>query len=133
MQRLQTGAHELYNAVENRLQKLRLMLKTFTPESMELQFRSKEQPLLARLEDARADMEQGMQERISGYRNRIRQCVQVLEACSPEAVLRRGYAMVTDAQTGSIIRSSADVRKGMQLCIQPAEGSISAQVTESHP
>ena len=133
MQRLQTGAHELYNAVENRLQKLRLMLKTFTPESMELQFRSKEQPLLARLEDARADMEQGMQERISGYRNRIRQCVQVLEACSPEAVLRRGYAMVTDAQTGSIIRSSADVRKGMQLCIRPAEGSISAQVTESHP
>lgn len=133
VQQLQASRNELRTNIESRLQRLRLMLRTFTPESMELQFRSKEQPLLARLEDARSTLEQTMSRIIDSRRNSIGQCVRVLEACSPEAVLRRGYAMVTDGATGKIIRSAADVTAGAQLCIRPAAGRIRAQVTESIP
>lgn len=51
------------------------------------------------------------------------------EALSPLAVLKRGYSITFDRDSGSVVRSSHDVGEGAPLRIKLAEGSLDAQVT----
>lgn len=51
---------------------------------------------------------------------------EVLEALSPEAALKRGYAIVRSA--GNVIRSVRDVKTGNDLDIRLQDGTISATV-----
>jgi exodeoxyribonuclease VII large subunit len=55
---------------------------------------------------------------------------QALEAVSPQAVLSRGYAIVTDPVTGSIVRSARQVQPGDRLDIRLGDGTIAAKVEE---
>ena len=55
---------------------------------------------------------------------------QALEAVSPQAVLSRGYAIVTDPVNGSIVRSARQVRPGDRLDIRLGDGTIAAKVEE---
>ncbi|MCW8892290.1 MAG: exodeoxyribonuclease VII large subunit [Deltaproteobacteria bacterium] len=51
-----------------------------------------------------------------------------LEALSPLAVLSRGYAIVTDLKTGSILEAPTQVTEGDELLIRLAKGEIAATV-----
>jgi exonuclease VII large subunit len=52
-----------------------------------------------------------------------------LAALSPTAVLNRGYALVSDATTGEIIRRADDGRRDRTLHIRVADGSFGATAT----
>ena len=54
-----------------------------------------------------------------------------LVALSPEGVLQRGYALVTD-ETGALVANAADVRTGEQISIRLRDGKIGARVTEEY-
>ncbi len=120
---------ELFNSVENRIQRLRMMLNTYDTENMELQFRRIEQPLLMRFENAQRELKDSMQKLLDEKRQNIANCVQVLENCNPQTILDRGYSMVTDGE-GKIIRSSSELTENAKIIIRPAKGRISATVTE---
>ncbi|WP_191017031.1 exodeoxyribonuclease VII large subunit [Treponema zioleckii] len=119
--------NELYAQIQQKVQNLKLMIKSFDVNNMEIRFRSIEQPLLLRLENAKESLRQNMNEKIKDTKNRIQQNLNILEGASPKTILARGYSMVRTSD-GKIVRSHADVLKNEKIEIIPATGKISAIV-----
>jgi exodeoxyribonuclease VII large subunit len=115
-------------AMQSRLEHMRLTIKSFTPESLELSFRNIEQPLLSYFDDAKIALLQNMKALTDALRRRVEKQTHVLEGADPKAILSRGYAFVRDAATKQIIRRGADTVAGAALEIIPAEGLITAHV-----
>ncbi len=126
-QDLMSAQQELYTQIKQKVEKLKLMIKSFDVSNMEIRFRTIEQPLLNRLENAKEQLSKGMEDRIKDTRTAIRQCLSILEEASPQTILNRGYAMVKTSG-GKVIRSQKDVSSGDKIEIIPAEGKISAIV-----
>lgn len=127
---LTNAKQDLYDNIQSRINNLRMLLKTFTPESMELQFRSIEQPYLMRFDNAKKLLEQNITELIKEKKNILQTCIQTLENCNPQTIFDRGYSMVTDAQTGKVIRNAKELSIGKSICIKPSQGMLTATVTE---
>ena len=121
---------EIYNQIKSRIEKYKLMIKSFDVGNMEIRFRSIEQPLLNRLENAREALKSNMDERLKDYMNRIQQNIHILEGASPKTILDRGYSMVRTAD-GKIVRSNQDVAIGDNIEIIPATGKITATVSKT--
>ena len=51
-----------------------------------------------------------------------------LEAISPLATLKRGYAIVSEETSGKIVRDSDQISKGEKLDIKLSNGDLTAQV-----
>lgn len=125
---LQRYKEDLYDSMTGRTEKARLLLSTFSAENLEFRFRSIEQPLLTRLDDAKDDLLKNMTDKCAAYKQRIQNAIIQLEAADPKAILARGYSMVYDKTTGAVIRSAEGLRDGQLLEIQPHEGRITAEV-----
>ncbi len=119
--------NEMLSTINSKVEKMKLLIKSFNPDSMEMRFRTIEQPYLMRFENARQALKQNLDEKIRDLRNYLAQSVQILEGASPKTILARGYSMVK-SENGKIIRSSADVKSGEKIEIYPAEGKIAATV-----
>lgn len=128
VQGIESCKAEIYDAMKAKVERLRLLIKSFDPYHMEVRFRTIEQPLLARLDNAKVALLENMQRKAEETKQHISQCVQILEGASPRTILARGYAMVRDSETKAIIRSPKDTARGKTLEIIPAEGAITAQV-----
>ncbi len=75
----------------------------------------------------------GIQYRLDAAQNHCAALGQALTSLDPEAVLRRGYALVRDRQ-GDLLTHTAGVEPGDPLHIQVAAGTLDAVVTQiSHP
>jgi exodeoxyribonuclease VII large subunit len=122
-------ADALYAAVTSKLERSRLLVKAFAPESLELRFRTIEQPLLLRFDDAKEALLADMRDTAKAYRRRIENTVRDLEGANPKAILERGYAVVRDAATKALVRSAAEAAPGQTLEIFPRDGVIVAKVT----
>lgn len=120
---------ELYNTISTKIKNMRLIIKSFNPDNLEIKFRSIEQPLLSRLENAKENLIENIKQKIKDTRQLLREQVHILEGASPKTILKRGYSMVTD-QNGKIIKSYKDVNTETTLNIIPAEGFIKATVIE---
>jgi exodeoxyribonuclease VII large subunit len=121
----------LTRILQSKLERMRLLVNAFTPESMEMRFRSIEQPLLMRFDDAKVALLDNMKTLVDAYRLRIDNTVRDLVSANPKTILARGYAMVRNAETGRIIRSNRDTALGASIEIIPAEGKITANVTQT--
>lgn len=130
LQTIQQKKNELYSESLSRIEKVRLMLKSFAPENLETNFRSIEQPLLMRFDNAKEILFQNLTQKTRDLRQKIDTCITVLENASPNTILNRGYAMIRD-ENGRIVRSSADVKIGSRVEIIPAEGKITACVEKT--
>lgn len=128
---IQIAVTDLKTEIDKRIKNMKLLLKTFTPESMELQFRNIELPVLNRFDTVQKQLEQNMQSYIEEKRRKIAQCTQILENCNPQTIFDRGYSMVCDAETGRVIRNASDTAFGKKLLIRPSKGSIYAEVTKT--
>ena len=127
LQGLEAYKEEFYNQISSKVERLKLMIKSFDVQNMEVRFRSIEQPLLNRLENARAAIIDGMNQKIKDTRSILSQSVQILEQASPQTILNRGYSMER-TQDGKIVRSPQDAATGTRLEITPANGKILATV-----
>ncbi len=96
---------DLYLQIKNKIENKKLLIKTFSPENMEIRFRNILHPI----------------------KNKIQNCISILENASPQTILNRGYSMVTD-ENGNVIRDSDSVNSGETLFIKPAKGQIEVQV-----
>lgn len=127
-QYLSQKRQDLYTEAQSRVERIRLMVKSFDPQNLELQVRSIEQPLLARFDNCKQALEHNITQKIRDTRQIIDTCVTILENASPQTILNRGYSMVRDKATNKIIRNSSDVINGSQIEIIPANGKITARV-----
>ena len=55
-----------------------------------------------------------------------------LTAYSPDATLSRGYAFVTNKQTGELIRNSKQINKGDAIAVKLAKTEIDATINDIH-
>lgn len=84
-----------------------------------------------RLERVRAGLGQAAERRLERLDARLRIAGRALEAVSPLATLERGYAIVTDVNSGRVLTSSADASAGDEISARLADGTLSATVTGS--
>ena len=124
---VQNYKNEMLLNINSRVEKMKLLIKSFNPEHLEIRFRSIEQPLLSRFENAKENIVFNMQEKLKDLRQKIEQSTQILENASPKTILAKGYSMVKN-KDGSIVRSQNDVKSGEDIYIFPATGTISATV-----
>lgn len=118
---------ELIHTVIASLEKIRLTIKSFSPESLEMRFRRIEQPMLMRLDDAKENILFFMQERLSSEKHKLALLAKTIESANPQDILQRGYAIVQDKKTGTIIRNAAAVEAEQQLTIVLHTGSFAAR------
>ncbi len=119
-----------YTAIKQKVERTRLMLKGFNPDSLEIRFRAIQQPLLNRFANAKAALNQNIKDKIRDARTVIAQHKTVLENASPDTIFARGYSMVIDKATGKVVRNAAMLSKNSEIEITPASGKISAVVTD---
>lgn len=128
---INTHKDNLLHTMENKVEHSRLLIKNFSAESLEMRFRTIEQPYLTRFDDAKDALLRNMTERCTNYRHRIQNAVVGLDASNPQVILSRGYAMVRDKNTGAIIRNSKSLLNGQLLEIIPESGKITASVVDT--
>lgn len=125
----ETIAHirtDMLRSLNGTLEKIRLTIKSFTPEALEMRFRRIEQPLLLRLDDAKERLLYTMQARITDTRHRFALLTQTIESSNPQEILNRGYSIVYDKQTGTVLRSATSACTASKLRIRLADGEITA-------
>jgi exodeoxyribonuclease VII large subunit len=116
----------MHQTVEARIEKIRLLAKPFRLDDLEYRFRAILQPRLVRFDDAKEALLIALSERIAELRQRLNLALRSLEAGSPQAILERGFSVVTNEKTGKLVRSAKDVQSGERLSIRPLEGIITA-------
>jgi exodeoxyribonuclease VII large subunit len=122
----------IYSVMRNKLDRARLLLKPFYAEDLEFRFRSILQPTLIRFDDAKENLLENLKTRISELRVKLELLLAMLQAASPVSIMERGYSVVLNERTGTIIRNAEDAGKGDCLCIMPLKGTISAIVENIH-
>ncbi|MDR1929623.1 MAG: exodeoxyribonuclease VII large subunit [Treponema sp.] len=122
---------EMAGLVRQRIDRIRLLIKPFGEEDLELRFRSILQPTLVRLDDAREALINGLKEGIAELRRRAELARMGLEAASPLSILERGYSVVINEETGRALRSSSDTKPGDRLSIRPRKGLVNARTEGS--
>ena len=127
---LQYHSNELYQEMSRRIDKMKSMVKQFNPDNMELKFRSIEQPLLSRLDNAKEAIIQNMMQKVKDTKMLIENCHAILESSSPQTILARGYSMVRNKETQEIITNTKNISKGTQIEIVPAVGKFTATVDQ---
>lgn len=119
-------------SLQQRLERIRLLLGQFTAENLERNVRMFLQPYLQRLDDAREGIGLGFTSGLSEARHRYELASRELASYSPLAVLQRGYAVVTHEKTRTVLLSAQGVSAGDALDIRLAHGGMSAMVEETH-
>ena len=127
---LQYHSNELYQEMSRRIDKMKSMVKQFNPDNMELKFRSIEQPLLSRIDNAKEAIIQNMMQKVKDTKMLIENCHAILESSSPQTILARGYSMVRNKETQEIITNTKNLTKGTQIEIVPAVGKFTATVDQ---
>ncbi|UTC77436.1 exodeoxyribonuclease VII large subunit [Treponema sp. OMZ 799] len=131
MYSIDVNRDDLTQNIENRLERIRLMLNNFKPDSLELRFRNIQQPLLVRFDNAKEEILAGMQDRCREFKQKLLILNKILEGANPQAILDRGYSIVRNAETGKTIRSFSQVKEGELVLIQPSKGTIEAEVKKA--
>ncbi|MCR5606842.1 MAG: exodeoxyribonuclease VII large subunit [Treponema sp.] len=127
---LQRTQDIFYQNITAKLERIKLLTRTFDLDNLELQVRNIEQPLLSRLENAKKTLFDNITVKYTDTKYRIEKSLQTLESYNPENVLSRGYSIVRDKNTKKIIRNGKDTTIGKEIEIIPAKGNISATVTQ---
>ncbi|OJF76071.1 MAG: exodeoxyribonuclease VII large subunit [Treponema sp. CETP13] len=129
LERIDNSKHLLLQEILHKNNNMRLLIKSFSVEQLELRFRNIEQPILKRFDDAKEDLLNSLLEKIKLYSQRVEVAKNKLEGANPTAILARGYSMVRDVETGTIIRNVQDTQNGKQIKITAATANIIAKVT----
>jgi len=76
---------------------------------------------------------QAMRQRAERKEQRLTLAVRGLQSVSPLATLARGYAIVSAADSGTVLRSAAQVAPGTAIRARLADGELHATVDASRP
>ncbi len=114
--------------IKEKIERLRLLTRSFSPENFELRFRTIEQPLMQRFDDAKEDLLDAINNKVVDFRHRLKYAVQILEEANPHDILERGYSVVREAGSKKVIRNAKETQKGQQLEVISFDGTYNAIV-----
>ena len=120
--------NDLGAALAGRVQRVQLTLDRFRPDNLERSLRLISHPVQQRLDEARAALTTGVSRQLQGLRHRLELAAQAAEAASPRTILRRGYALVSDAASGSYVTAASQVRRTQEVRVELYRSAFSATV-----
>lgn len=121
------SSNELIRGISTKIDNYKILVKSFSPENLELRFRSIEQPLLQRFEDAKDSLILSMNDLLTQRKQQLKIATNTLEQISPKTILERGYSLVFD-EKGNIVKNANQVKPDSKIIINPAKGKIFANV-----
>ncbi len=83
-----------------------------------------------RVEHALGRLERAARLEVERYRNRLQGLAGSLNQISPLATLARGYALVSEEQTGKLVRRASEVEAGARVRARLGSGSLRCTVDE---
>ena len=122
----------LQGSLQQRLERIRMLLGQFTAENLERNVRLFLQPYLQRLDDAKEGISLGFTGSLTDAKHRFELAARELSSYSPLEVLSRGYAVVTHEKSKKVLLSADSVGTGDGLDIRLARGGMRATVEETH-
>ena len=84
-------------------------------------------------DETRERLERAMSQYLSQHRLKLQNQIARLESVSPAAVLRRGFAIITDAQTHQVISRRDQTSPNQSIQIQLSDGKIAARISGDNP
>lgn len=124
---IERSSNELIRGISTKIDNCKILVKSFSPENLELRFRSIEQPLLQRFEDAKDSLILSMNDLLTQRKQQLKIATNTLEQISPKTILERGYSLVFD-EKGNIVKNANQVKPDSKIIINPAKGKIFANV-----
>jgi exodeoxyribonuclease VII large subunit len=85
-----------------------------------------------RVQSLTATMSTYIRHRLTLEAERVRSARDRLDALSPLQILKRGYAIVRDMETGEVLSSIGSAQPGHLLEVRLADGAFDARVERSH-
>lgn len=83
-----------------------------------------------RITEHRQRVTAAMRHRLTWHDEQLRGLARTMESVSPLATVARGYAVITRADTGEVLRRARDSSVGETISAQLAEGALICSVTE---
>jgi len=84
---------------------------------------------IQRLDELQGRLERTIQQQLQRKQNNLANASDRLASLNPQAVLKRGYAIITDQATGQIISHTRQAAPWQPVWLQVQDGSIPAQIT----
>jgi exodeoxyribonuclease VII large subunit len=84
----------------------------------------------AKLQHCNDTLQYLIQRHINKNQQRLQTAQARLKALNPKAILERGFAMITDQQTGKILSSTQQVKPEQAVAIEFSDGQVQAIITE---
>lgn len=126
---VRAASEELNTLLANLLNSARQSLALAQAELRRSSPRAAVQNALQRLDELHARLERLMRAQLEARKIHLDNSLRQLNALSPQAVLQRGYAIVTDQLSGALISRAAQTRPGQALQLHLQDGLIPAQVS----
>lgn len=118
----------LLDEITNRIEKIKLKAAQFKIENIENRFYKILQPFLLRFDDLKENLFSTMVSKVELYRQEARILRTKLEERNPLEILKRGFSIVRDKETGKILRFRNDISGGQKLSILNSEATYTAVV-----
>lgn len=118
----------LLDEITNRIEKIKLKAAQFKIENIENRFYKILQPFLLRFDDLKENLFSTMVSKVELYRQEARILRTKLEERNPLEILKRGFSIVRDKETGKILRFRKDISGGQKLSILNSEATYTAVV-----
>ena len=96
-------------ALQSRVDRIRLQLSQFSPDNLVRNFQIYVQPYALQVEEAREELKLTMERTLVPLRHRLDLVSQIIRSNSPLSVLERGYAVVSSEVSGKVLLSSRDI------------------------
>lgn len=130
LERLRAAAQAIEGTMQSRLERARLLVKSFAPDALELRLERALLPRRQRFDDAKEALIDGIREGALNARRRLGSAFALLSASNPSDILARGYAVVRMKGYPRALRDAAELSSGQELTIQFARGRADALTTE---
>ncbi len=114
--------------IKEKIERMRLLIQSFSPENFELRFRAIEQPLMQRFDYVKEDILKAINEKVTDFRLKVKYAHQILEEANPHAILERGYSVVRENDSKKVIRSAKEAQKGQELEVISHDGTYNVEV-----
>jgi exodeoxyribonuclease VII large subunit len=122
----------IIQGLKQQMDRTRFAVEQFSAERMRQSFQQFLQPILLRFDDAKESLLRNMADRLTAERHRLEVDRRELESLSPQAVLERGFAIVTREEDGTVVTDATETEVGRRVIARFAHSAITTEVQEHH-
>ncbi len=126
---LQSAEAQLAELINRQLEDLKQALLLAKSELRRTSPRQRILNNIQRLDELQGRLERSIRQQLQQKQNLLTNMYNRLDSLNPQAVLKRGYAIITDQATGQIISHTRQAIPWQPVWLQVQDGSIPAQIT----